>query len=208
VTAKPKRRWYQFSLRTLLVVMTLASCFLGWLTYERNTVRKRAVAIATIQELGGIVKFDRAQPFRPHWLRPLLGDNSPGEVVEVNMQAAKIRDADLAHVARMTKLKQLYLYNSPITNRGMTHLAGLKELKGLRLDGTQVTDAGLVHLADLQKLEHLDLYNTQVTNDGLTHLAGLQKLRGLRVNKTRVTDQGVHKLKKSLPSVYVFLGAI
>jgi hypothetical protein len=179
---------------------------MGWLVYERNIVRERTVAILAIQDLGGTLKFDRTQSFR-NWVRQLLGDKTPGEVVEVNMQAAKIRDADLAHVARMTKLKQLYLYNSPITDRGMTHLAGLKELKGLRLDGTQVTDFGLLHLANLQRLEHLDLYNTQVTNDGMTHLAGLQKLRGLRVNKTRVTDQGVQELKKSLPSVYVFIGA-
>jgi hypothetical protein len=29
-TTKPKRRWYQFSLRTLLIAMTLLAIWLGW----------------------------------------------------------------------------------------------------------------------------------------------------------------------------------
>src|SRR5262245_12117282 len=49
VSEKPKRRWLQFSLRTMLVVMTLASVGLGWLAYERNEVRKRQEAIAAIE---------------------------------------------------------------------------------------------------------------------------------------------------------------
>jgi hypothetical protein len=36
VNDKPNRRWYQFSLRALLVVMTLAAVLTGRITYLRR----------------------------------------------------------------------------------------------------------------------------------------------------------------------------
>ena len=61
---KPKRRpWYQYSLRSLIFLMTAACVALVWLAYERNEVRKRETAIAAIKKLGGNVYFDVSQPF-------------------------------------------------------------------------------------------------------------------------------------------------
>jgi hypothetical protein len=59
VSEKPKHRWYQFSLKAMLLLLTLTSVALGWLTYERNEVQKRETAIARIEELGGRVYFDK-----------------------------------------------------------------------------------------------------------------------------------------------------
>ncbi|MBC7857132.1 MAG: hypothetical protein IAF94_27185 [Pirellulaceae bacterium] len=36
MTTRPKRRWFQFSLRTLLVVMTVAAVLAGRITYLRQ----------------------------------------------------------------------------------------------------------------------------------------------------------------------------
>jgi hypothetical protein len=38
MTAKPTRRWYSFSLRTMLIIVTLVACWLGW---ESSVVRGR-----------------------------------------------------------------------------------------------------------------------------------------------------------------------
>ena len=81
--ATPKRRWFQFSLMALLVVMTLACVPLSWLAYERYEVGKRAAAIAAIRKLGARLEIDSSQPQRPNWLRAILYDQSTGEVVEV-----------------------------------------------------------------------------------------------------------------------------
>jgi hypothetical protein len=41
MTAAPKRRWFQFSLRTLFVVVTLFGFFLAWLARAAIVVRER-----------------------------------------------------------------------------------------------------------------------------------------------------------------------
>jgi hypothetical protein len=51
-------------------------------------------------------------------------------------------------------------------------------LKELRLAGTRITDAGLAHLRGLKQLEQLDASGTQVTPEGLKKLrAALPKLK-------------------------------
>jgi hypothetical protein len=80
-SSKPKRRFLQFSLRTLLVVMLIVCVTLGW---KVNKAKRQREAVAWVQESGGSVsygyEFDDArkrvpnpQPPGPKWLRELLG---------------------------------------------------------------------------------------------------------------------------------------
>ena len=56
---KPKRRWYQFSLKTLLVVMTLLCLGPGgYVAYEQEKARRQKAAVEAIEKLGGNVKYD------------------------------------------------------------------------------------------------------------------------------------------------------
>lgn len=223
VTAKPKRRWYQFSLRAMLVVLTFLCFPLGWLAYERNVVRRRDAAVAASKTLGGRLEFDPSEHSRPAWLRPLLGDDAAGEAVSASFTGTKVTDEDLAYVARLKRLKVLYLCDTQVTDAGLAHLSGLTKLEELVLRQTQVTDAGLVHLAGLPKLERLylnrtnvrdaglkhlskltelrtlDLADTQVTDAGLAHLTGLTELRFVWLDRTGVTDVGFGELRKTLP---------
>ena len=52
---KPVRRWYQFSLRTLLLVMTV---FAVWLGIKIHQARQQKQAVAAIEKLGGTVYYD------------------------------------------------------------------------------------------------------------------------------------------------------
>ena len=108
MTVTLKRRWFQFSIKGMLAVMTLACVGLGWLAYERNEVRKRREAIAAM-EPHLAVSFDKEQPFRPKWLRPLLGDNSAGEVVDVITISNDVTDAELVHLKGLRRLEWLTL---------------------------------------------------------------------------------------------------
>src|SRR5262249_13083052 len=41
--AKPKRRWFRFSLRTLFMVLLLISLPLGWLGFQLDWIRQRHI---------------------------------------------------------------------------------------------------------------------------------------------------------------------
>src|SRR5205085_12122702 len=53
VPLKRKRRWFQYSLSSLGLLVTLVCVALAWLAYERGQVRKRKAAIAAIESFGG-----------------------------------------------------------------------------------------------------------------------------------------------------------
>ena len=55
--AEPPRRWFQFSLRTLLIVVTVASVTLGWIGWRLGQVRREQATIAWVVEMGGRVDF-------------------------------------------------------------------------------------------------------------------------------------------------------
>src|SRR4051812_45101623 len=87
--ARPKRRWLRFTLRTLLVAVTLVGI---WLAVTVNAARRQASAVAMILRSGGKVIFDyqivrsigadgfcsanlETSPPAPEWLRRLVGDD-------------------------------------------------------------------------------------------------------------------------------------
>jgi hypothetical protein len=185
---KPKRRWFHYSLRTLLVLVTMACAGFGWLGVKVRAKQREREAVKAIRELGGYWIYDyeweasssgtRPTPPGPAWLRKLLGDDF------------------FANVERVAFKMQL-------TDSGLRHLAGANQLKWLALSHTEVTDAGLVHLKGLNRLETLFLSGTQVTDAGLVHLEGLHRLKGVSLANTRVTEAGVEQLQKALPNLEV-----
>jgi hypothetical protein len=69
----------------------------------------------------------------------------------------------------------------------------------LLLPGTQVTDAGLAHLEGFKNLNVLSLAGTQVTDAALAHLKECQQLTQLYLQRTKVTASGIETLKMALP---------
>src|SRR5690349_1907603 len=48
---KPKRRWFQFRLRTLLIVFVVLSGPLAWVSHSLNWIRERHNALAMLSDL-------------------------------------------------------------------------------------------------------------------------------------------------------------
>ena len=82
--SQPKLRWYQFSLRSLLLFVLVCSLVCGWLGVRMQRAREQKQAVEAIHKLGGWVEYDYqrdasgswikgAEPGRPTWLRRLLG---------------------------------------------------------------------------------------------------------------------------------------
>ncbi|MGI8978684.1 MAG: leucine-rich repeat domain-containing protein [Pirellulaceae bacterium] len=204
--ATPKRRWFQFSLRTLFVVMTVLCLGPGsYVAYEQGKAREKQVAVAAIENLGGYVFYDERAPTRSGLTWLILGDDSFGNVNGVDFNPLKqenrqITDADLRHLKAFPRLNHLVLKNCcQITDAGLADLSGLANLQYLYLNDSPITDAGLVHLAGLTNLEELSLTHTQVTGLGLVQLSGLTELRFLYLYSTRIPSDDVEKIQKALP---------
>jgi len=84
---------------------------------------------------------------------------------------------------------------SPITDAGLAHLSKLTSLKNLGLYRTCITDAGLKHLSGLANLESLSLNKTKITGDGFEFLNKNSPLRGLGLNEIALTGAGLANLK-------------
>jgi Leucine-rich repeat (LRR) protein len=84
-------------------------------------------------------------------------------------------------------------------DRGLSHIAGLTEVRVLILQSTALSDAGLAHVEGFTKLEELDLRNTRIGDEGLKHLRGLKMLKKLNLRKNpatnEITDAGIAYLK-------------
>jgi hypothetical protein len=222
----PKRSWFQFSLKTVMVGMTMLCIGPGgYVAYQQSKARSQKAAVEAIEKLDGIVEYGEKVPVRTAMLRQVLGDESFGNVYGVTFGSKYVTDEGLIPIAKLTRIKRLILNDTRVTDAGLVHLVGLKGLTVLNLENTQVTNTGLEQIADLSKIEYLSLdntlltdtglahlsihlkgleslflKNTRVTDAGLVHLAGLNGLKELSLINTQVTDAGVAELQKALPN--------
>ena len=74
-------------------------------------------------------------------------------------------------IGRLTRLEELDLSGSDLTDAGVRSLAGLTRLETLDLSRTHITDAGLKSVADLPRLRELRLDGTQISNEAASALA-------------------------------------
>jgi hypothetical protein len=187
---KRKRRWFQFSLRTLMIFTLMCAIPCAWLGSKIARKRKEREAVAAIEALGGYVWYDYqaaapggppwaspAEPYGPDWLRSFLGNDFFSEVTGVSLQDANVSDADLVN------------------------LEGLSHLESLNLVGRiNVTDVGLIDIRGLAQLRMLDLQRTNVSDVGVANLKGLGRLKTLYLYGTKVTVAGVNELRRALPN--------
>jgi len=111
-----------------------------------------------------------------------------------------VTDEALVIVGKLTGLSELILWDSPITDAGIKHLAPLKELTSLDLAfATKLTTACLTDIVRLHKLEMLVLSGTKV--DDVSSLSQLATLQELRLGK--LMPKGLDDLKKARPKLIV-----
>jgi hypothetical protein len=109
---KPRRRWYQFSLRTLLIVVTLSALPLGWVGSKLVQRRREQPVIAWVEKLGGTVSFEDVEDL--NWWEGAaawFGQN----VKWVHLAHAQV--SDLSPLAELKNLELLDLNRPQTTSR-------------------------------------------------------------------------------------------
>ncbi|MBC7852591.1 MAG: hypothetical protein IAF94_04060 [Pirellulaceae bacterium] len=204
--ALPKPLWYQFSLRTLLVFMTLLCLGPGsYVAYEQQTAREQQRAAKALVKLGCVFSIDETAAPRSAAMRLILGDESFRNVKGIAFSSLVdpepyLADFGLRHLRSFPHLKTLdFSACNQFTDADLEEISELSRLQYLDLNFTHLSDAGMVHFAGLTKLKGLSLDRTEVSDAGLAHLTGLTQLEYLYVSKTQVTQDGVNRLQMALP---------
>ncbi len=143
---------------------------------------------------------------------------------------ATLTENGMASIGKLSKLKELNLMNTPVTDGWLSPLTELTQLKKLRLRGTQITgdnftamastsvidlelsetkfgSQGMQAIAKMPKLERLNLWLTQVDDSGLAHLDGKTSLTLLNLdNVAGVTDASMPVIEKLVSLELLHLG--
>jgi hypothetical protein len=198
-------RWrFQFSMRSLLVMVVAVAAPCSWLAVEMKQAKEQMKAVEAIRKTGLMVIYDYqcgANGFRsgavwggPTCLWNWFGVDFVADVALVRAPYAvaahfddadtiacecKATDEDLLPVRTFSRLCVLDLSGTRITDAGMVGFEGLGELQWLALWSTDVGDESVAHVRGLRKLQHLDLRHTKTTNSGLAHLKDLPRLQWL-----------------------------
>jgi len=204
MTATTHRRWYQFSLKALMVLVVVVAVPCGWLKWKLDRKQRDREALAEIEKAGGGYVYDwqyagQSAPPLPTWIRLRLGDDFFASVVQVQIEGNHITDDWLVQLEPLVGLERVHLRCPRTSDAGLVHLQGLA-LRELSVEGSRVTDAGLILLQEQTGLEYLNLGDTAVTDAGLDHLKALPQLGYLNLGGTRVTAVGVAELQKALPN--------
>jgi Leucine-rich repeat (LRR) protein len=179
---KSKLRWFQFSMRTMIVLMLLVCCGLGWLGSLIHRAREQEDVVNMIRQINGSVQF--AEPSfleRNSVLRTVVGERELAPVRGV-MLGLGTTDDHLLQLKKLRKLQWLKLNETFVHD--LSPLKSFRRLRALDLYKTQLSD--LSPLAELSRLEVLELESTPVSD--LSPLAGLKGLTTIDLTGTRVSD--------------------
>lgn len=182
---KPKRPWYQFRLKTLLLAMTLLAVTIGTgvmrVEHQRATVQR-------VERLGGRVDYANPEIL---WREGLNGRNDSWPIRHLR----KWLPGDYFDAVLRVDLRE-----TDASDDDVRQLKCLARLEILDLSGTNVTDAALEHIQEFHHLKDLYLDHTRVTDDGISQLKRLEQLEILFLTGDNVSWAGVGRLQREMPN--------
>ena len=176
---KPRRRWRQFSLRSLLLLTLLVAAAFSARHYYLQPFRAQQQALAFFEYHGASIQ---TVPAGTPWLRSLLGTPDLQHVVRVDCSTVVWTDESLTQVLRLPELKSLIVVGQGFTDEHLQQLAQLRNLRVLIADTTAITDSGLaqtrpelvIHPSQRTAIKTLSYHGSGPRR---TRLAGTPQLR-------------------------------
>lgn len=232
-----RRRFWprlQWNLRVMLVALGACCAFLAWCAaLHRHATRQDAI-IAQIHAIDGGVHLKR---WGPRWLNLLGADPYRRNVVGValgyveqpanllpvlklmpslpglrrlDLDGIALTEAEVAELAHLTNLQELFLNDTGIGDADLARLRGLSNLRLLHLGGCPISDDALAHLDSFTRLESLYLSATAIRGHGLKHLSQLPRLRLLDLAHSHVEPEALRSISglQALEELYLDCTAI
>ena len=217
-TARPRRRWYQFTLRTAGIVLLIFFLLLGgFAEWRHRSYRHRKIA-GELKEFGASVDQESFHFFTPGsgrlaaWdnqfllsarVRYVLGDDFTSEIVSVSYSESpsfplKKSSQVVDHVKWLPRLRIFHL-EGELSSRDLKELPFIGSLEdfGIQLppeiERGQLMDDDLAVFKKAKKLEVLFLCRQRIAGSGLVHLQK-SPLRKLYLSGTSLEDSGLAHL--------------
>ena len=187
MSASSKRRWFQFSLRTLILLMLVVGGGCGWLARWVEQGRRQEAAVAELAKLGAIITYEfqdensagnpiAAAPYGPEWLRKWLGDGFFNRVVAVEHWgpgSSKLPKLSGNRGAPQTRSRHdpSRFAPAPTTDNSIVLAARIFGIAGSIIRNLALTDDHMRLLADLAYLRRLSITSNPIGNTSMEHVA-------------------------------------
>ena len=198
-------------LRTLLILIALASVWLGWLSYRNQQVKLEQSALDQIESYNSDPSFRYAQyPKKSYgknnrrpgrgWLTPLFGEYPFVDVTELEFGYGGKNFEHLDDVAKLTQLKELEVgFAGKIPS--LEPLRNLIKLEKLDIHGAYLIES-LEPLENCRRLEQLSLSHARNLRD-IEIVRNFPNLRRLKLEHSAVVDLAPLRTATKLTSVNV-----
>jgi hypothetical protein len=157
----PRRRRWQFSLATLLIVVTIAAVIARWMAQPEQWHKFQQRFEAAVEEHGGEVLWGNEG--EPHFVS---FEYSAVRAKALNDEDFKRLRHDLARLAPLS----LNLRRCDVTDASLAELAKLRHLECLCLVDTPIADVEIDHLCRMEGLQFVDVTGSPITADGIARL--------------------------------------
>jgi hypothetical protein len=212
----PRRRWFQWRLRTLLILMTCWAVLLALWRVYLEPIRRSQIAIERLAKLQVPLT---TEPAGPPWLRRLLGEDHLQHIVAADFSARSLQttfrgdpskrfaELDMALLERLPYLRKLDASYLRLHTTTLHSLARLKQIEFLSLNGVELVDSDapqdeLMRLAtSLPELRRLSLCGLPISDASIDRLIPLRQLARLDLAGTEVSFAGAERLADARPDL-------
>ena len=214
--SRTHRRWWNLSLRALMILVLIVGGGLGWQA-RRASIQRRAVA--ELKAAGGAVMMTNEMvgenrwidphfsPWAPGWLRRVVGDEPfqevGGIIINGRPEKAAVSDATIAAIASCDRLEMLNIYHKPLTDDQLARFGGLTRLKSVCLLDTKVTIPALERFGRLPNLDSLVFRpdHEEPAAAIIPRVATITRLKHLELNRLKPTLPGDLEPLRDLPNL-------
>jgi hypothetical protein len=156
----------RFSVRGLLVAITVFAVVLAWLGAEYRRTSQELDVVTSLKELGAEVVYDVKRD------GSCVKRDDKAASPSLLRRARGAGGSNVNYVILNLPFARVGARNDKITDECMADIATLTQLRVLDLRGTAITDAGLVRIRELPELEQILITGTHITDAGIREFKG------------------------------------